>query len=325
MSSVAAVIPSWNTAKYLERCLDSLSGQDVEVEVMVIDNGSEDDSVELLSRIGVPHLTLARNVGFATAINLGVARTTAPLLLVLNADCFLAPASLGPLVQELGTDDRLGGVQPRILQEREKDEVARIYSTGQFLSRFGAAFERGWGEPDGPRFDDGGPVFGVCGAACLLRREMFTALDGYDTSYFAFFEDVDLNARARLAGWKFAYVPEAIAVHVGHAAWRQAARPHAFNVQLTVRNRLATAVKVLPARGVAGAAALTVRSLLASPFRGTGRAALAGAAAAVRWLPRLLAERRRLRAGSPSLLDEWLTRAPGRGPDPGESARASSS
>lgn len=327
MSVVAAIIPSWNTAAYIERCLDSLAAQDVDVELMVVDNGSEDSSTELLSRRTVPHISLARNTGFASAVNLGAARTSAPLLLVLNADCYLAPGCLRLLVRELRADDRLGGVQPRILQERDDVEERRIYSTGQFLTRYGAAFERGWGEPDGPRFDQGRPIFGVSGAACLLRREMFITLDGYDSSYFAFYEDVDLNARARLAGWTFAYVPQAISVHVGHAAWAQATRPHAFNVSLTVRNRLATAVKVLPLRGVAGAAALTLRSLLASLFHGTGRAAFGGAATAMLWLPRLLTERRRLRAGSSLALDEWLTRAPVpvRGPDPREVARAKDS
>src|SRR2546421_6792170 len=201
MSTVAAIIPSWNTAGYIERCLRSLSLQAVDVEVMVVDNGSSDGSIELLSRLGVSHVALARNAGFAAAVNLGVERTSSLFILVLNADCFLAPECLDLLVSELQTDDQLGGVQPRILQEHEDGDVVRVYSAGQFLTRSGAAFERGWGEPDGPRFDGGGPVFGVSGAACLLRREMFTALGGYDSSYFAFFEDVDLNARARLAGW----------------------------------------------------------------------------------------------------------------------------
>jgi GT2 family glycosyltransferase len=204
------------------------------------------------------------------------------------------------------------------LQEGSATDVARIYSTGQYLTRRGAAFERGWGEPDGPRYADRGEVFGVSGAACLLRRELFTDLGGYDAAYFAFFEDVDLNARARLAGWRFAYVPDALAVHIGHAAWRQEPRAQHFTVELTVRNRLATAIKVLPARGVIGSVALTLRSIAGSALHGTSVAVLAGTLTALRWLPRLLGERRRLRRGSPHLLDDSLARAPGPGPDPGD-------
>jgi GT2 family glycosyltransferase len=317
MNTVAAIVPSWNTAAHLGRCLDSLAAQmGACVEILVVDNGSDDASLELVKRRGVSYVALPANVGFAKAVNLGVAKTRAPLLLVLNADCFLAPDAVALLAAEMERDAGLGGVQPRIVQENDGAESPRIYSAGQVLTRSGRAFERGWGEPDAASFQAREEVFGVSGAACLLRRELFSGLGGYDESYFAFFEDVDLNARARLAGWRFAYVPAARAVHVGHAAWRQAARAQRFNVELTVRNRLATAAKVLPRGGVAGALWLTMRSISAGPLRGTGLAALAGALTALRWMPRLLRERRRLRSGSTSGLDDWLTTPPGAGPDP---------
>jgi GT2 family glycosyltransferase len=317
VSSVAVVIPSWNTAAYLERCLASLAAQNgIDIETIVVDNASTDDSLELVRRQGVAHVALPSNVGFAAAVNMGAAKTSAPFVLVLNADCFLAPGCLRPLLAELTADQRLGGVQPRILQEGSATEVALIYSTGQCLTRRGAAFERGWGKPDAAGNQGGGEVFGVSGAACLLRRALFSDLGGYDETYFAFFEDVDLNARARLAGWRFAYVPDALAVHIGHAAWRQEHRAQRFVVKLTVRNRLATAIKILPARGVVGSAAATLRSIAGSPRHGTTTAVLVGALTALRWLPRLLAERRRLRQGSPHLLDDWLAATPGPGPDP---------
>jgi GT2 family glycosyltransferase len=283
---------------------------------MVVDNGSTDASVELIERIGVPHVALSSNVGFAAAVNLGVSRTSAPLVLVLNADCFLAPGCLELLASGLLGDDGLGGVQPRILQEAAADGVRRIYSAGQCLARNGAAFERGWGQADGPRYGESHEVFGVSGAACLLRRRLFTELGGYDPAYFAFFEDVDLNARARLAGWRFAYLPDAVAIHVGHAAWRKAPASERFNVELTVRNRLATAIKVLPPTGLLAAIALTLRSLVASPLRGTTVAVLRGILTATRWAPRLLLERRRLRGQSTRRLDRWLTATQGPGANP---------
>jgi GT2 family glycosyltransferase len=317
VSTVAVVIPSWNTAEHIDDCLDALYAQNgVELEVLVVDNGSVDDSLEILRRRGVAHLELGRNEGFARAVNLGVARTRAPFVLVLNADCFPAPGCVRLLLDTLAGNATLGGVQPRILQAGGGGELPRIYSAGQQLARNGSASERGWGEPDGMAFAQRAEVFGVSGAACMLRRELFTRLGGYDESYFAFYEDVDLNARARLAGWRFEYVAAASAVHVGHAGWSQQRRAHSFNVRLTVRNRLATAVKVLPASGVAGAALLTLRSLLASPFRGSARAAFAGAGSALRALPLLLRERRRVRAADPSRLDTWLARGAGAGPDP---------
>jgi GT2 family glycosyltransferase len=317
VSSVAAVIPSWNTAAHLGRCLDALAAQSaVVVEPLVVDNGSTDGSLELLESRGVAHLPLHENVGFARAVNLGVASTDTRFVLILNADCFPSPECVRMLLEDLCAEHRLGGVQPRILQAGAGNGGNLIYSAGQGLTRHGRAFERGWGEPDGPRYAQREEVFGVSGAACLLRRELFTDLGGYDEAYFAFFEDVDLNARARLAGWSFAYVPDAVALHIGHAGWGRHARAQRFNVELTVRNRLATAVKVLPTTGIAGAAALTARSVAAGPLRGTGAAALIGALGALRWLPRLLRERRRLRRGATDSLDGWLSARSGRGPDP---------
>lgn len=320
MSAVAVVIPNWNTGAYLERCLGSLVTQGVSVETLIVDNGSTDTSLALLEGLDVPHLALDRNIGFAAAVNLGVASTAAPFVMVLNADCFLAPNCLRLLLAELSTDGGLGGTQPRIVQDESKSPV-RIFSAGQSLTRFGAAFERGWGKPMGPSYSDRCEVFGVSGAACLLRRELLTRTGGYDAAYFAFYEDVDLNARARLAGWRFTYLPEALAVHVGHASWREHPNPQSFNVELTVRNRLATAVKVYPARAVLGTWLATLRTICVSPFRGTTAAVLAGTLTALRWLPRLLRERRRLRGGSTRVLDEWLVGRRGAGPDPGSPRR----
>jgi GT2 family glycosyltransferase len=317
MTAVAVVIPNWNTGEYLDRCLDAVATQDgADIEVIVVENGSRDGSGEILARRGVRTISLAENAGFARAVNLGAAESDAPLVLVLNADCFLDQGCVRTLAATLAADRSLGGVQPLILQAPSEPAGARIYSSGQCLTRAGSAFERGWGAPATLAPTATEEVFGVSGAACLLRRELFSELGGYDESYFAFFEDVDLNARARLAGWRFACVPDAGAVHVGHAGWGRQPRPQRFNVELTVRNRLATAVKVLPGGGVAGALVLTLRSVVAGPFRGSGSAALRGAVAAVRWTSRLRRERARLRGSSPELLDSWLVRGAVAGPDP---------
>ncbi|HEX2265116.1 MAG TPA: glycosyltransferase family 2 protein, partial [Solirubrobacterales bacterium] len=242
--SLAVVIPSWNSLELLPRCLDSLRDQGAEIELLVVDNGSRDGTLEYLRREGVPHLSLPRNLGFAAAVNLGVARTEAAAVLVLNADTVLEPGCAGALLDALEADPGLGGVQPRILQlEGEARDVAaaRLYSAGQALLADGRAVEEGAGEAQSPEFLRPREVFGVCGAACLLRRELFTQLGGYDERYVSFYEDVDLNVRARIAGWGFAYVPEAVVWHVGNAAWRRGfGRPAAEHARLVARNRLLT-------------------------------------------------------------------------------------
>ena len=310
---VAVVIPSWNTLRFLPRCLESVRAQEVGGEVFVIDNGSSDGSVEYLRDKGVDHVALAENAGFAAAVNLAAASTSATAVFVLNADATLEPGCLARLLEALEADSSLGGVQPRILQgEDGRNEggvgSARLYSAGQALTADGRAFEIGMGEVQSRELLDGREVFGVCGAACLLRRELFAELGGYDESYFSFYEDVDLNMRARIAGWRFRYVPEAVAWHVGNASWLAGfERPGADNARLVARNRLATQVKFVPVGAVPRIAAVETGSLVRAARQGRFRATARGKLEALRRLPALLRERRRLRReGDPARARRWL-------------------
>jgi GT2 family glycosyltransferase len=310
-ASVAVVIPSWNSAELLPRCLDSLADQGAELELMVVDNGSRDGSLELLRERGVPHVSLPGNVGFAAAVNLGAARTRAPAVLALNADTVLEAGCVARLGEALAADAGLGGVQPRILQLEPgggEAESARLYSRGMALSADGRAFEEGAGEAQDSRSATAGEIFGVCGAASLLRRQLFEQLGGYDERYFAFYEDVDLNVRARIAGWRFAYVPEAVVWHVGNASWSaEFTRPGAENARLVGRNRLATQVKFMPARALPRIAAVEVGALARAARQRRFGATLAGKLAALRWLPALLRERQRLRReGDLGQAQRWL-------------------
>ncbi|HSS31973.1 MAG TPA: glycosyltransferase family 2 protein [Solirubrobacterales bacterium] len=309
--TVAVVIPSWNSEALLPRCLDSVSRQGEGVEPFVVDNGSADGSLDLLRDRGVPHVSLPANSGFAAAVNLGVASIDAPFVLVLNADTCLEPGCIAELRQGLARDPSLGGVQPRILQlegEARDPATARLYSRGQALTRDGRAVELGAGEAQGAAATEAGEVFGVCGAACLLRRELFDDLGGYDEGYFAFYEDVDLNVRARIAGWRFGYVPEAVVWHVGNASWQaQAPRASAWNARLVARNRLATQAKFMPATALPRIAAVEAGALARAASQHRFRSTLRGKLEALRWLPRLRRERRRLAAsGDLSRARRWL-------------------
>jgi GT2 family glycosyltransferase len=311
--SLAVVIPSWNSLGLLPRCLGSLRDQGAEIELMVVDNGSSDGSLEYLRREGIPHLSLPRNEGFAKAVNLGAARTESSAVLVLNADTVLEPGCAGALLDALEANPSLGGVQPRILQIEGEGAppavaTARLYSAGQALLADGRAVEEGAGEPQSPEFLRPREVFGVCGAACLLRRELFTELCGYDESYFLFYEDVDLNVRARIAGWGFAYVPEAVVWHVGNASWMAGfGRPGAENGRLVARNRLATQGKYMPLRALPRIAVVEVGSLLRAARQRRFLATLRGKLEGLSRLPRTFRERRRLaREGDPQRARRWL-------------------
>jgi GT2 family glycosyltransferase len=311
---VAVVIPSWNSAALLERCLDSLGGQAMVSELVVVDNGSEDGTPALLRERGVDAVILPRNVGFAAAVNLGAARTAAPAVLSLNADTVLEPGAVTALAAALADDPGLGGVQPRILQLEggaggDPDPAgARLYSAGMALLADGRAVESGAGEHQSPAYRERREIFGLCGAACLLRRELFDQLGGYDENYFAFYEDVDLNVRARIAGWRFEYVPEAVVWHLGNATWQaQARKPSAWNARLVARNRIATQAKFVPAAALPRIAAVEAGSLVRAAARRRLGATVRGKLEGIAWLPRVLRERRRLRRdGDLGLVRRWL-------------------
>jgi GT2 family glycosyltransferase len=310
--TVAVVIPSWNSVGLLPRCLDSLAGQG-ELELMVVDNGSTDGTVELLQEHGIPHLTLDQNRGFAAAVDLGAARTQAPFVLPLNADTELAPGCVEEMAAALAADRRLGGIAPRILQvegEARDPETARLYSAGQGLTLDGRAVELGAGEAQGPATATRREVFGVCGAACLLRRELFDDLGGYDDTFFSFYEDVDLNVHAQIVGWHFSYVPEAVVWHLGNASWQaEAPRPAAWNARLVGRNRIVCQARFMPISAVPRIAAVEAGALVRAAREGRFAATLRGKLEGLRRLPGVLRERRRLAAaGDLSRPRAWLGR-----------------
>jgi GT2 family glycosyltransferase len=314
---VAVVIPSWNSRDLLPGCLGSLARQGGELEILVVDNGSRDGSPEYLREKGVECLALPRNLGFAAAVNLGIARTAARSVLVLNADTVLEPGCVDELDRALGASADLAGVQPRILQlepeRRAAVDDARLYSAGQALTRDGRAIELGAGEEQAPRYLAGREIFGVCGAACLFRREAFERLGGYDESYESFYEDVDLNVRARVEGLGFEYVPEAVVWHLGNASWQQGfEEPAAENARLVARNRIATQAKFMPVGSLPRILAVEAGALARSAKRRRLRATFAGKLAGIGRLPRSLRERRRLgRRGELSRARAWLGRGSG--------------
>lgn len=312
---VAVVIPNWNCLDDLRACIASLGRQSgVDLELMVVDNGSTDESVAWMVEEGIPHTALPKNIGFAPAVNLGFTLTEAPYVMALNSDTVLEPDAVAKLVAGIETDPRIGGVQPRLLslirgQDGNPDDPeAVIYSLGQALTADGRAREDGIGLTQGERGFAPREIFGVCGAASLFRRELVEQLGGYDESYFAFYEDVDLNVRARMVGWNFRLVPDAVIWHIGNAAWNAGfQRPDAENARLVARNRICTQVKFMPLRALPRIVAVEVAAIFRAVHQRRLRLTLAGKLAALVQLPGLIRARRQLETiGDRSKAQAWL-------------------
>jgi GT2 family glycosyltransferase len=289
---VRVIVLNWNGRSWLDGCLEALGQQDFRrFEIVVVDNGSTDGSVDFV-RARFPEcrvVALAANIGFAAGNNAGARGATTRYLAFLNNDTRVDPGWLTALVAATESDPSVGLVTSRVVFMDRPDVID---SAGDGYLRCGGAFKHLHGETV-----DGGmasrEVFGACGAAFLIRREVFERLAGFDEDLFMVYEDVDLSYRARLQGVRCVYADAALVKHAGSASLGRASRMAVYHGQ---RNLEWTWIKNSPR-------ALLVRSLPAHAFYNlAGLAAYAragrlgawwrGKAAAVRGLPAVLRKRR---------------------------------
>lgn len=243
---VSAIVVTWNSGKDIVSCIESLVTQSYPLlEIIVIDNSSKDNSVTLVKK-GFPHvrlLRMERNLGFAGANNVGISNSEGEYVLTVNPDVVLKADYVEKLV---GTLDRLNRNVGSATGKLLRDDGVTLDSTGIKAAVAVRFFDRGAGEPDRGQYDTEENILGPCAAAALYKRKMLQEImlrDGYfDSSFFAFFEDVDLAYRARIAGWDSIYVPEATAVHKrgGSGTRRSLVQFYAL------RNRLKILVRDIP-------------------------------------------------------------------------------
>ena len=206
MIVISVVVLNYNGRRYLNGCLASLAAQTFrDFEVIVVDNASTDGSVEHL-KANFPWVRLVlnrENLGFAGGTNSGIRAAQGEHVLTFNNDA-IADDSLLEKLQEPMADAKVGVCAARMLLSD-----GRINSTGICLSRSGAAWDRGMFEPDEGQYEAREEVFGACAGAALYRKKMLDEIGLFDEDFFLYMEDVDLAFRARLAGWRCIYVPEA--------------------------------------------------------------------------------------------------------------------
>ena len=241
---VSVVIPNWNGRRWLPGCLEALAAQtSLPAEVIVVDNGSVDDSLAYLrhEHPGVRIVALARNTGFAHAVNQGVGLASAPFVALLNTDVVVEPDWLERMGRALDDDPEAASVACKMLV---LDDRSQIYDAGDILRRDGACEQRGRFTTDDGRFDAAGEVFGACAGAALYRASAVVGVGGFDERYFAYLEDVDLALRLRLAGWRCRYEP-AVARHAGEGS---SSSQRGLRDFLVTRNTLLLVAKAFPAR-----------------------------------------------------------------------------
>jgi GT2 family glycosyltransferase len=210
----AVYIPNFNGAAQLGRALRGLAAQTVPVEVVIADNGSSDDSLELARRElpEVRVVEIGRNVGFGPALNRAVAEHPAEALILLNNDAEPEPRFVEALLDGLGTEvDSVAGV---LLQERAPE---LIDSAGVVADKTLMGFDHLHGEPASAAATAPDPL-GPTGGAALYRRAAFEAVGGFDERIFLYYEDLDLALRLAAAGGRCRLAPEARALHAYSAS-----------------------------------------------------------------------------------------------------------
>jgi len=188
------------------------------LEIVVVDNASTDDSPRRIAAAfpEVRVVQLTKNTGYANGMNEGIMAVLGDFVALLNLDVSLQPEYLRLCVEALVANPKLGGVTGKLLKPGGKKPPI-IDSTGHLVFASRRAVDRGEHELDQGQYDQSPDVFSVCGAAPVYRRKMLddVKLQGqyFDEDFFAYFEDFDISWRAKLKGWDFAFVPEAVGRH----------------------------------------------------------------------------------------------------------------
>lgn len=242
---VKIIIPNWNGAELLEECFGGIRDQSFQqYSIVVVDNGSTDNSVDLIRHLdsSIELIELPVNQGFAGAVNRGLeaSLSQARYLLLLNNDVLLEKNCLEILVQYLEDHENVMGINPKLINYFERN---RIDTLGIYF-RHWKAFDIATGEIEEGQF----PlypfeIFGCNMGASIFRSRLFEEVGYLDNTFFAQYEDVDFAMRSRWRGYVFHCVPEACAYH--RRGWT-AHKDKPFTHALARRNDMYCAIKNFP-------------------------------------------------------------------------------
>jgi len=244
---LSLIILNYNGRELLDECISSVMNQSIKnYEVIVVDNDSDDDSVSFIKE-NYPDIRLIinhENLGFSGGNNVGIKLSRGKYIVVLNNDTVVDYYFLEKLVEVTETYTDVGMLAPKILNYYSRNIID---SAGLVLYPDGIARGRGRLEKDVGQFDRIEEVFFPSGCAALYRRDMLNTIGLFDDDFFMYLEDVDLGLRARLAGWRCLFVPDAVVYHKYSSTTKSYSPMKAFLVE---RNRIWVLLKNFPSRQI---------------------------------------------------------------------------
>jgi GT2 family glycosyltransferase len=210
MAFVSAVVLAYQDEPWLERCVDSLlKSSGVEVEVVLVDNGSTGDAVTRIGdRTGVKVVKPGRNLGFAGGCNLGATHASGEVFVFVNSDAFVHPGALAALAR-VAMRPSVGIASASL---RLADDPSRLNSAGNPVHFLGLSWSGHYGEPGSAHAVERPAPFAT-GAAMAMRREVWEELGGFEDAYFAYQEDADISMRCWQLGLEVLFVPDSVIVH----------------------------------------------------------------------------------------------------------------
>jgi GT2 family glycosyltransferase len=218
---VSAVVVNFRRPDILGDCLRSLQQALAvtggETELVVVDNASGDESLELIARVAPEAIVLEMpsNLGFPTAVSHGIRVSSGEWVLLINNDVIVEPDAVRDLLDAVRSAPHLGSAAAQM--RFAGGQAGIINSAGIGVDRLGIAYDRLLGEPVAASETEPVEVFGACCGAALLRRAMLDQIGGFDESFFFALDDADIAWRAQMHGWRSVYVPSAV-VHHHHGA-----------------------------------------------------------------------------------------------------------
>jgi len=239
---ITTVILNWNGKEYLQSCIRSVKEQTYpNLEIILIDNASTDGSIEMVKSIfhDLQVIVNPKNLGYGGGNNQGIRAARGKYIFILNNDTELEEECMKQLWQSIEMDQRIGATTPKILLYDQRDTLD---AAGLTIYPDGLSIGRGRLE-NHEKYSQREEVFFGSGCASLFRKEMLEEIGLFDEDFFAYAEDTDLGWRARLAGWKAFYVPEAIVYHHHSKKFGTYSPLKAFLVE---RNRIWVAWKNFP-------------------------------------------------------------------------------
>jgi GT2 family glycosyltransferase len=234
---VAAVVPHWNRRDLLQTLLANLGEQTRPFdEIIVVDNGSVDDSAAVAERAGAKVVRLERNLGFAAAVNRGINTAEADWIAILNNDVTLAPDWLTTLLAAAENEQAWFATGKALMSA----DPSRIDGAFDAISLGACACRCGSGKPDGPFWNQLRRIRMAPMTAALFQRRLFEEIGSLDESFESYLEDVDFGMRCAIHERWGVYVPTAIAYHQGSSTWGQWNK---YSVRLIARNQLLLTAK----------------------------------------------------------------------------------